>query len=553
MNEPTLGTSHAPLPWLRRQRPAPVTAAALGFFLFAAGCSRTPSPPCPPQQATAEATTNAQPGEEATPAQVKTVCGGCHATPPPDTFPKNEWRAQVTRGFKFLADSPLRRKLRDAPSPDSVVHYFERRAPDTLADAPPSAATPSPLRFTRQSFREPGVAPLPATSSVELVALNGAKKRDLLLCDMRFGRVMTLMLPASAGLPAAPAWRTLATLKNPACATVADLDGDGIRDVLVADLGHFLPTDEPTGRVVWLRGKKNGVYTPVTLLDNVGRVADVEAGDFNGDGKMDLLVADFGMDKSGAIIALENRTRDPNHPVFAPHVLDRRHGAIATLPCDLNGDGRLDFVALLAQEHETVLAFLNRGRGRFEPKTIYAAPHPAFGSSSIELADINGDSRLDVLYTNGDVFDPPPLLRPDNGVQWLENKGTFPFTRHGLAHLYGASRATAADLDGDGDLDITAVGFLPQGLFPARKTLKPPSVLLVEQTAPGVFARHVLETETGDHATCATGDVNGDGRPDLIVGNFIINRPVTVQDALTVWLNQGRFALPVRTATAAPR
>ena len=57
---------------------------------------------------------------------------------------------------------------------------------------------------------------------------------------------------------------------------------------------------------------------------------------------------------------------------------------------DLNKDGRPDFVALISQEHETVVAFLNEGNGRFRKETIYTAPHPAFGSSGIQLIDLDG-------------------------------------------------------------------------------------------------------------------------------------------------------------------
>ena len=62
---------------------------------------------------------------------------------------------------------------------------------------------------------------------------------------------------------------------------------------------------------------------------------------------------------------------------------------------------------------------------------------------------------MDVLLTHGDTFD-DFVLKPYHGVIWLENTGTFPFVEHRLATLPGAQRAQAADLDGDGDLDIVA-------------------------------------------------------------------------------------------------
>ena len=119
-----------------------------------------------------------------------------------------------------------------------------------------------------------------------------------------------------------------------------------------------------------------------------------------------------------------------------PHIVDKRHGAIHVPVCDLNGDGKPDFVALISQEHETIEAFLNEGDGRFRKETIYTGPHPAFSSSGIQLVDLNGDGRLDVLYTNGDSLD-SEYLKPYHGVHWLENRGTFPFVQHSLTTMAG--------------------------------------------------------------------------------------------------------------------
>ena len=124
-----------------------------------------------------------------------------------------------------------------------------------------------------------------------------------------------------------------------------DLDGDGIPDIIVACLGSFSPTDAPFGSVVWLRGAADGSFTPITLLAGVGRVADVQAADFNGDGKLDLIAGVFGWRNTGEIVYLENRTTDWTRPQFVPHVVDNRHGTIHVPVCDLNGDGRPDFVA----------------------------------------------------------------------------------------------------------------------------------------------------------------------------------------------------------------
>jgi len=291
--------------------------------------------------------------------------------------------------------------------------------------------------------------------------------------------------------------------------------------------------------VVWLRGLGDGRFEAHTLLDGVGRVADVQAADFRGMGKLDVVVAAFGWRNTGAVHYLENQTTDWDKPTFAPRVLDDRHGAIHVPVADLDGDGKPDFVALISQEHETIVAFLNDGKGNFRKETVYAAPHPAWGSSGIQLVDLNGDGKPDVLYTNGDTLDAPYLLKPYHGVSWLENRGRFPFEPHPLTAMYGAMRAVAADFTGRGKKDIVAVSFLPAEHFPRRGELRLDSVILLEQTAPGEYVRHSLETADCDHMTCAAGDICGDGRVHLVTGSFGLAEGRRMDRAVTVWENWG--------------
>src|SRR5579884_3215307 len=359
---------------LARARPAlwPTALAAAALALgLAAGCGPGAGPP--PSAAPAP-----------TPAdldrQVKGSCAMCHAFPPPDTFPRSAWKEEVEQAYRFAAAANLPTIL---PPIDSVVKYYEERAPEQLSPAVyESSNTPLPVTFQRTScprLTQSAGGNNVAVSNVNLVHLSDPNKLDVLTCDMRGGRVL-LYKPYEAN----PSWRVLAHVANPAHAEVVDLDGDGIKDIIVANLGSFTPTDERCGSVVWLRGQPDGTFKPFTLLSGVGRVADVQAADFNGDGKLDLIVAVFGWRNTGSVILLENQTTDWNHPHFIPHVLDDRAGAIHVPVCDLNGDGKPDFVALISQEHEEVVAFLNDGKGGFHKKLIYKAPHPAYGSTGIQ-------------------------------------------------------------------------------------------------------------------------------------------------------------------------
>jgi hypothetical protein len=463
--------------------------------------------------------------------QVHRFCGECHAYPPAETFPRSAWKEEVERGYAFFSKSSL---PLTPPPIEQVVRYYEERAPDQL---PPAvierATTPLPVLLAPERLAGPPNSAPPAVSNVNLVHLTDPQRLEILACDMRFGLIMALKPWEDK-----PAWRVLGKVSNPAHAEVVDLNKDGIPDVIVADLGTFPPADRLCGSVVWLRGNKDGSYTPFTLLKDVGRVADVQAADFNGDGKLDLIVAVFGWQQTGEIILLENQTTHWDHPEFKPHVIDTRHGAIHVPVHDLNGDGKPDFVALIAQEHEQVCAFVNEGDFKFRKQPLYTAPHPAYGSSGIQLVDLDGDGHVDVLYTNGDTLDSPHLLKPYHGIQWLRNRGTaaLEFEHRPIAPLYGVHRAVAADVTGNGRLDIVAVSYLPAEHFPQRDAMNLDSIILLEQTAPGKFVRHTLESKTCDHVTCVLGDVFGTGRPDLVTGNFTLNEQA---ESLVVFKNLG--------------
>jgi hypothetical protein len=228
---------------------------------------------------------------------VHQFCGACHAYPPPDSFPRSAWKKEVEQGYLFFAH-PEPMLAIEAPPIDQVVQYYEERAPLELPLPRMERATsPLPIQLKRMEVPVLPRARDPAISNVNLVHLFDERCLDVLACDMRNGLALALRPyvqerktpPAPAADPPsqealASAWQVLGKVANPAHAEVVDLDGDGIKDVLVANLGNFSPTDRRTGSVVWLRGQPNGSFVPITLLDGVGRVADVQAADFRGTG-----------------------------------------------------------------------------------------------------------------------------------------------------------------------------------------------------------------------------------------------------------------------------
>jgi len=478
--------------------------------------------------------------QAASDADVRGVCGtACHRLPPPDVLPRASWHDTIVRMSVMRAgqvESPSTFEAHASALPEDMRHaltYYEAHAPEALPapDPWPLPDSEQAPRFERRAVAPPG-APSPGVSNVALLDIAGDGRLELVVSDMRHGLVL-----AHRPYLTDDGFVRLAGVPHPAHASLTDLDRDGIKDLLVADLGSFLPGDHDLGAAVWLRGQRSfGPFLDSQVGSRLPRVADVEAADFDGDGDLDLVVAAFGWRKTGSLLLLEQRSTAGAAPVFEARPLDPRTGAIHALPADMNRDGRSDIVVLFAQEHETVAAYINEGGGRFRTETVYAAPHPNWGSSGIQVVDLDKDGDLDVLLTHGDTFD-DLILKPYHGIQWLENRGTFPYVEHTLASLPGVHRAEAADLDGDGDLDVIAVARAPNAGDGTASKLA--SVVWLEQGKPGEFRRHTLEMGSPTHATMDAGDFDLDGDIDFVVGNFAI--PGSSPAAwVEIWQNKTR-------------
>ena len=253
----------------------------------------------------------------------------------------------------------------------------------------------------------------------------------------------------------------------PIRAEVVDFDGDGDVDIVVAALGILPPSDELAGKVLLLRQGDDGVFDEELLLEDIGRTTDARTMDVDNDDDLDLVVAVFGGGTVGGILWLE-RTDSGE---WVRHDVLGVSGALNATPIDLDADGRMDFVSLVAQEYESVVAFMNRGQGKFEQVLLGRAPHPMYGFTGMSLADLDGDGDTDILTSNGDALDTQPDPKPYHGIQWLENRGNLKFQFHDIGRFYGAAVAAAGDMDGDGDLDVVAGSWLNFWDDPRRQSL----------------------------------------------------------------------------------
>ena len=417
-----------------------------------------------------------------------------------------------------------------------------RRAGLTVADV---VATPQPFdaaaatasgrnvaRGPKIDFLAPAhvgepVAPndRPLIANVTIADLDADGVPDILVADAAANRVTWIRQAP----PGRFSERTLAEVAGPAHVEAVDLDKDGDLDILVASLGVLFPNNAKIGAVMVLENNGRQGFTPHVLADKIARVSDVRAGDLDGDGDLDLAVAQFGYDQ-GETRWMENR----GGWRFESHVLQQLSGPINAVPADVDGDGDLDIVSLVSQEWEEIYVFVNDGHGVFTAKRIFGGSNEDFGSSWITVADLDRDGDLDLLYSNGDAFDyAPPKGRGWNGVQWLENTGGMAFTYHRIGDVPGASSPQAADIDGDGDLDIVVVSAYNDWAKPEAQSL-----VWFENTGGMTFTIRDLANAPTHLITLAIGDLNGDGKPDLVTGGMHMSWPFDRLSRVMVWTNR---------------
>jgi ankyrin repeat protein len=326
------------------------------------------------------------------------------------------------RGRGGVALRPAR--LGAAVTGRRTLRVSRRRSRRLRSASATALLDPAPDRSAPQGEERPMIA------HVAVADLDRDGLADVLVCDAVPQRG-DLVRQAPRGTFTE---QTIAPVAAPAHVQVVDVDGDGDLDLLVAALGFLHPNNARIGAVLVLENDGRQRFTTRTLVDRVARVADARAADLDGDGDLDVGVAGFGYD-DGETSWLENA----GGWRFVPHVLQRLSGGINTVPADFDGDGRPDLVSLISQEWDEIWAFVNAGGGRFTPRLVWGSTNPDFGSSWLSVADLDRDGDPDLLYANGDAFEyAPPNSRPWQGVQWLENRGQFRFELHRLVSLQGA-------------------------------------------------------------------------------------------------------------------
>lgn len=371
-----------------------------------------------------------------------------------------------------------------------------------------------------------------STFSLVAADLNGDGKADLVVanqCDISTncnGGTVGILLGNGDGTFLTPITYGSGG-SDPLYLTAGDVNGDGKVDVLVAN--QCSNQNSCTGSVGVLLGNGDGTFQPAVAYSSAALYAvGIAVGDVNGDGKADLVVvnecdSNNTCDNGTVSVLLGN-----GDGTFQPAVNYNSGGssALAVAVGDVNGDGKLDVLVTnqCASNNNcnngAVSILLGNGDGTFQPAVSYGTG--ATYASSLLVGDVNRDGKLDLMVANECLS---TSSCNDGSISTLlgNGDGTFqaPFNVT-VPSPQTLSSLSLADFNGDGYLDVVSGG----GEF------------LLLGNGDGTFQPY-LALAGGGYGT-AVADFNGDGKPDLASGG------------ITIFINQASsFHFPTTTAVAA--
>jgi hypothetical protein len=346
--------------------------------------------------------------------------------------------------------------------------------------------------------------------------LDGDGVLDLVISNEAANTVSVLL--GNAGAPGTfLAAATYAVGNRPRTVRIADLDRDGAPDIAVASFG--------ANTISVLLGAGGGTFDlpAVQYPTALGPIPLVVA-DLNRDGLLDLAA---GTTSGRAISVLLGQPGAPGTFGAATNYAVGLTGVKGVAAADLNGDGTLDLVATDGTVATGALVFGGTGTGTFNPPTSFSAGPAPF---AVAVEDLDRDGRLDVAIVNRGSANNVGVLR---NTTILQPSGVS-FATAPVSMGIRAQVVAVGDVNGDGIADIVTT----------ERDDAANTVTVRLGTGNGTFGSAV--SPPGPFAApsgLAVGDVNGDGRLDILWMNAD-----TGSLSAALGNGDGTFAAPLSTA-----
>ncbi len=323
-----------------------------------------------------------------------------------------------------------------------------------------------------------------------------------------------------------------------ASVAVGDLNGDGIPDLVEADACQTSGGTCSNGELNVFLGNGNGTFQAVASY-NSGGVAgsSVAIGDVNGDGYPDLVMANECQSSSNCDSGEVSVLLGNGDGTFRPAVgYNAGYVPVAVVIADLNGDGHLDLIVANQSQCSNcinggVSVLFGNGNGTFQSPVTYSSGGVA--ATSVAVGDLNGDGHLDVVVTN--QYQCQSCGTGQVSVLLNQGDGTLNAPVTYSSGGYAALSVAIGDVNGDNESDLIVTNLCLHSYNCGDGIVK---VLLGK--GDGTFRSAGTYSSAGyGAASVAIADVNGDGKPDLLVDNTCKTTSNCGQGGVSVLLGNG--------------